>query len=627
MDKRTILAFVLIGIIFLLWSILFMPKPEPQQTATTDTATKTVTPPVETAPTPPEPETAKLTGTPFAAHTEGQGRYVTVETPQYKAILNTRGGLLARFELKKYKTWYGAPVQLINDSTGFPGVLGLTFKTRDGREIPTDQLFFDIQAPKDTVIGEHDSLVVVARLALADTAASDSTGTAAVAGAIEKRYVFRGDSYGIGFDVTMRDMAEEIGGAAYQITWKDGLKFQEHNSVDEASRTKIYVSTSESIEHFSISDMNKREGKAFNGTINWVGMSTKYFGTALIPSEPIQGTVADVSGIEVPADSSGKVAVYDYALRVPYTKATETKNFTLFLGPLEYDVTQKFGVQTMVSFGATFIIRPIGEYFMLPLFRFLHSFIGNYGVVIIVFSLIIRLMLWPFSIPQIKSSRKMQLLQPKIAEARERFKDDQQRQQMETMNLYREYGINPLGGCLPLVLQLPILYALWGTLGSAIELRQAGFALWITDLSVPDIVVTLPFSLPLLGAQLSGLALIMGTTLFVQQKMLITDPKQKAMIYFMPIFLTLAFNHLPSGLNLYYLTFNILAIGQQVYMTKFAKNPLTLETLKAEASKKKKGWFSQKMEEAQKMAEMQGKTPGGQKKIDGRTPVEPRRKK
>jgi YidC/Oxa1 family membrane protein insertase len=250
--------------------------------------------------------------------------------------------------------------------------------------------------------------------------------------------------------------------------------------------------------------------------------------------------------------------------------------------------------------------------------------------VIIVFSLLIRLILWPLSIPQIRSSRKMQLLQPKITELRERFKDDSQRQQMETMTLYREYGINPVSGCLPMILQLPILYALWGVLSSAIDLRQAGFMLWIQDLSIPDQVAQLPFSIPLMGDKLSGLALVMGATLFIQQKMMITDPKQKAMIYFMPVLLTLTFNHLPSGLNLYYLTFNLLAIGQQVYMTKFARNTMTLEQMRKDNTGKKKGWLAQKMEEAQKMAEMQGRAPAkgsGDKKVDGRTPVEPRKKK
>jgi YidC/Oxa1 family membrane protein insertase len=277
-------------------------------------------------------------------------------------------------------------------------------------------------------------------------------------------------------------------------------------------------------------------------------------------------------------------------------------------GELRGGVVSDLGISGMIDMGWDILVRPIGEFLMLPFFKFLHSFIPNFGIVIIVFSLVIRLILWPLSVPQIRSSRKIQLLQPKIAELREKHKDDPQQQQMATMQLYREYGINPVGGCLPMFLQLPILYALWATLSSAIDIRQENFAFWIHDLSIPDVLIELPFSLPLLGNFVSGLALIMGITLFFQQKMMLTDPKQKAMIYIMPVMLTLMFNHLPSGLNLYYLTFNILSIGQQVYMTKFAKNTMTLDDLKREASTKKKGWLSSKLEEAQKIAEMQQKT-------------------
>ncbi len=646
MDKRTILALVLIGLIFMVWSYFGAPKPEDQQLPAADTTARTL-PQTAQTPTTAPPPTADL-GPKYAPRLQGDARYITIETPKYKATLNTRGGLLARFELKEYNAWYGAPVQLINDSAGFPGVLGLTYRSRDGRDIVTDHLLFDIEAPEKNTIGENDSLVVIARLPVAGNApAGDSTGaadstrtgdtTTEGGGYIEKRFVFRGNSYGIDYDVTMHDMAAEIDRSAYEVTWRGGLKLQEHNSVDESSHSLVYISTPEDLTKFTADETGTTLRETTQGTINWVGLSTKYFGAALIPDAPLQGSAVEATGTQVGADSAGIVRNYDLDLAVRYTQPTQTQGFTVFVGPLEYDVAEQFGVTGMVSFGAQFLIRPIGEFFMLPLFRFLHGFIGNYGVVIIVFSLIIRLLLWPFSIPQIKSSRKMQLLQPKIAELRERFKDDQQRQQMETMNLYREYGINPLGGCLPLVLQLPILYALWGTLNSAIDLRQASFAFWIHDLSIPDVVLSLPFSLPLLGNTLSGLALIMGATLFVQQKMLITDPKQKAMIYFMPVLLTVAFNHLPSGLNLYYLTFNAMAIAQQVYMTKFSKNPLTLETLKAQAATKKKGWLSRKMEEAQKIAEMQGKVPpggakgtgttGGVRKVDGRTPVEPRKKK
>lgn len=630
MDKRTLSAFALIGLLIFVWSFYFAPHSKaPTGADSTVAAAPHV---VDTSgihrSAPQQPATASLTGTPFAAHVEGAQRYITIETPLYKAIIDTRGGLLARFELKHYKTWYGAPVQLISDSTGFPGELGISFITPTGQQITTEQLVFSSDAPSSINVGAHDSVVVVARLPL--ETAGDSTHPATVgAKGIEKRFVFHGDSYGIGLDVAMQNMADEIGHGSYNITWKQGLKYQEHNSVDESQKAKAMVSKDGETIDFDASDVGVVKKESYTGTIGWVGVKSKYFGAAIIPAQPLQKSSAAMAGTTVAADSNGHMETYDVTLSVPYASASEHHQFTIFLGPLEYDIASKFGLTAMLDFGAKFVVRPIGEFFMLPFFRFLHGFIGNYGVVILVFSVVIRLLLWPLSIPQIKSSRKMQLLQPKIAEIRERLKDDQQAQQMETMKLYREYGVNPVGGCLPMVLQLPILYALWGTLSSAIDLRQANFAFWIHDLSIPDVVAKLPFSLPLLGNELSGLALIMGATLMIQQQMMITDPKQKAMVYIMPVLLTLMFNHFPSGLNLYYLTFNLLSIGQQVYITKYSRSQVSLEDMRRDASKKKKGWLAQKMEDAQKMAELQQKgAPSSQKSkgVEGRTAVEPRSK-
>jgi YidC/Oxa1 family membrane protein insertase len=165
--------------------------------------------------------------------------------------------------------------------------------------------------------------------------------------------------------------------------------------------------------------------------------------------------------------------------------------------------------------------------------------------------------------------KKMQALQPMMQEIRDKFKDDPQKMNQHIMNLYKDYGVNPAAGCLPLVLQMPILYALYNVFSSSIELRQAAFVGWIKDLSIPDVLIHLPFKLPIIGtSDLSGLALAMGITMFLQQKMTVTDPRQKAMVWMMPLMMTLLFNSFPSGLNLYYFVFNLLSIGQQMYVNK-----------------------------------------------------------
>ena len=201
--------------------------------------------------------------------------------------------------------------------------------------------------------------------------------------------------------------------------------------------------------------------------------------------------------------------------------------------------------------------------------------------------------------------KRMSLLQPKITEIKEKYKDDQQKISKETMNLYRTYGVNPAGGCLPMLLQMPIFVALWGLFRTAIELRQQPFVWWIKDLSQPDVIYDLGFKLPMIGIQeISGLAMLMGVTTFIQQKMTMKDPKQQALVYIMPVFLTILFMSFPSGLNLYYFLFNLLSIAQQQYINH--KND-GMELIPVKNPKKKGGFMAKLMESAEQQKKIQQK--------------------
>jgi YidC/Oxa1 family membrane protein insertase len=287
---------------------------------------------------------------------------------------------------------------------------------------------------------------------------------------------------------------------------------------------------------------------------------------------------------------NGVYESYSIALKIPFREGTdEKKTVTVFLGPMDHTVLKSYGVslESMMSLGWAFLVRPISEYIMLPSFGFLHLIIPNWGIVIIVFSIIIKIVLHPLTKTSMKSMKKMQALQPLMDEIKVKYKDDPQKMNSAVMNLYKEYGVNPAGGCLPMLLQMPILYALYMVFRSAIQLRQASFVWWINDLSIPDVIYSLPFHLPVFGVKdISGLAVFMGITMFVQQKMSVKDPRQKMMIWMMPIMWVLLFMSFPSGLNLYYTTFNILAIGQQMYINKQAEDePLR----KVEPKKKRLG--------------------------------------
>ncbi len=198
------------------------------------------------------------------------------------------------------------------------------------------------------------------------------------------------------------------------------------------------------------------------------------------------------------------------------------------------------------------------------------------------------------------------MLQPKITELKAKYKDDMQKQQQETMKLYSTYGINPMGGCLPMLLQMPILIALWSLLNVAIDIRQQPFIFWIDNLSAPDVLFRLPFKIPLFGIDVvSGLALMMGITMFIQQKMTIKDPSQKAMVYVMPVMFTLMFMALPSGLNLYYFMFNLFSITQQWYVNHRSND---IELVPVANPKKKQGFMARMMEAAEKQQQSQKKS-------------------
>ena len=630
MDKRTFTGILLIGLVIMVWSTFFAPQPEQKETIAVNGDTNRVetnVPVVGDLETEDDPDAPKQTPDeeepdqrvegPWSAYVGGENRQVTISTPLYEAVLNSNGALLYRYTIKSYDAWYGEPVQLIEDSAGFGGELALTLY-RGTEAIETDDFSFAFDRSGTIELGENDSIVLRATLTPATTSETPQeedpvdgetpteTAPAETGGneTLVKEFVFRGNSYAIGLEVDAPKTDR------FTIEWRGGLKYQEYSSVDESNNARAYAMLGdEELEDFDTDTDNPGKREVYEGAIEWVGTKTKYFAAALIPhSAPV--AEATVSGFSYPVENEGLIKDYQFSLTTP--SGNGPQDFTVLLAPLEHDIAREFNLTGMIDYGfMEFLIRPISEYVLLPLFRFIHSFIANWGLVIIVFSLLIRGALWPLSIPQIRSSEKMRLVQPLMTEMREKYKDDQQKAQMETMKLYREYGVNPAGGCLPLILQLPILYALWTTLANAIDLRQAEFTLWINDLSVPDILFELPVSLPLIGDQLSGLALIMGATLFIQQKLMITDPKQKMIVYIMPVFLTIAFNYFPAGLNLYYLVYNLLSIAQHYYMRNIASSTLTLEDLKAQAKNKKKGWLSSKLEEAQKMAEMQNQSRSG----------------
>ncbi|HTX19486.1 MAG TPA: membrane protein insertase YidC [Bacteroidota bacterium] len=566
MDKQTTFGFVLIALVLMIWMWWSSPRPSQHPAAKENTEQRSdslqappqAQPKVEpkTAPEQSTPAEADTLGKFFARSATGTEQFITIETDLYTAVVSTKGAVIRSFELKKYKTWDQYPVQLVENTA--VGDFSLLFNTTDGKLINTKGLYFH---PATATSG--------ARLVHNDEYSVDlilQTPT----GRIVKTLQFKNGSYSIGVTVTMEGMGDVIANYEYQVIWENGLRYVEHNSIDESRQAQAYFYAGGEVSSIDASKPGENPVSNTSGVTDWVATRNKYFAVALL-SEDKKANGAYLEGKCENAPDHGIVEHYSIGLKVPYKDgAEETTKFTLFIGPLDYDIITGYGrgLEHIMSLGWSWI-RPITEYLFIPLFKFLRLFISNFGIVIIVFSIVVKVALHPLTRSSMKSMKKMQALQPLMEEIRTKYKDDPNQMNVQIMKLYKDYGVNPAGGCLPFVFQLPILYALYALFANSIELRQANFVWWIKDLSVPDVVVELPFTIPFFGVHnLSGLALMMGITMFIQQKMTVNDPRQKAMVWMMPVMMTLLFNSLPSGLNLYYFVFNLLAIGQQMFINK-----------------------------------------------------------
>ncbi len=622
MDKQTTLAFVLIGLVLVVWLYFNQPEPVTPDKRVTDSLMVEKQKELQKL----AEEKAEKEAAARAARVETDSLFsadslkekiITIETDLIRMEFTTLGGRMRRYFLKDYSTWYYSSlpdtvpfykqyVQLINTSMS-GGDFDLVFVTSQGKKVNTSKLPFtpSLNGYYYKISGD-DSLTI------------DFTFNTEEFKSVTKRFKFYGNDYALKADVIFDNMQDVLSGMSYDLAWMNGINFVEENSVDEANYSKAGVYSGEEYISIDASSEGEVETKDLNGKVDWVGIRNKYFGIFIAPENPETDGGAYFRGEHTKNQAVGDREYYAAHLKIPLKNTPRQKDsFLVYIGPMKYDILGEYNrnFNAFYDFGSfmglSFVTRPISEYVLLPLFTFLHKFIPNYGFVIIVLSIIIKIVLYPLTKKSYQSMKRMQLLQPKIAEMKKKYADDQARMQKEQMKLYSTYGVNPMGGCLPMVLQMPILFALFTFFNVTIEIRHEPFILWITNLSSPDIIYTLPFKLPLFGIdKISGLALLLGIAMFLQQKMSVKDPSQKAMVYVMPVMFTFLFMSFSSGLNLYYFMFNILSVLQQSYINKSKKDG---ELQPVEKKKQKKGFMQKMMENAEKQAQLQKDAQKGKK--------------
>lgn len=513
---------------------------------------------------------------------------IRIENRFVKAVIsNEKGGSITRWELKNYRDYSGEGNVNLIDGNG----LNLELTNIDGKPFSLNNyaMFTNEMGDQNIFLDERNPVREVEFFLPVKN------------GRIVKKMIFYHDKYSVDVVVRFENLHDYVINRRYFFGWENGLRATEQNVDEDYSYARAYVSMAGELEDLDVSK-TKREEKSFNGVVDWASVRTKYFLASIIPRQPQRMNGAIIEGIG--ENEEGHIRkIYSIALDVPFSAtASQTDTFTTYLGPMDYGILKSYerDLQALIMSKDWYerIFRPIAL-LILPVLKFMHSFIPNYGVVIIIFSILIKLVLHPLTKKSYQSMSEMQHFQPKIAELREKYKNDPQRMQKEMMKFYKEHGINPLGGCLPMLLQMPLLVALFIVFRSTIQLRGQPFVLWIDDLSRPDDLF-IGVSLPLLGDTIHVLPILMGLTMIWQSKMTITDPKQKIMAYFMPIFLVFIFYSFPSGLNLYYSLFNLFSMVQTRMIKKklhpgdnsepnksASKKPLPKET-KKEAKKGRK---------------------------------------
>ena len=531
MDRQSLLAFLLIGVIIVFYP-WYMSLVSPVDVSTSDEYVVKQKASFDIEETPKQQKTQSI-----GNNNSSPLQTINVKTNLYDlTISNKSGGSLMSYSLYSFSDHSDKLVNLIDELNS--NNLLLSFISVDGDKVSLNHNWSPLSSSRTISVDKGQKSLTYSTRYQGQT--------------IEKKLTFYPDSYNIDIDVLFKQPSKFISRNQYNLGWSGGLPPTEKNISNDYQFFEGFASLGG--EHMGAKPKKgKLTEESQKGSTLWSAIKTKYFISAIVPNDP--GIAARVE-----SELVDKRPVYNTEI----TQSTSSSNsFTLYLGPLDYDNLKAFDVdlESNVDLGWA-LFRPIGQLISWMLTK-MYAIIPNYGVVVILFAFLIKLLLNPLTVKTFESTRKMQALAPEINKIKEKYKNDPQKMSRAQMELYKSSGANPMGGCLPMLIQMPILVSVFSIFRSKIEFRGAPFFGWIDDLSVPDTLTELG------GFPINILPVLMGSTMFIQQKMMAApnaDANQKTMMYVMNAFFLFLFYSFPSGLNLYYFVFNLLSIIQQKYM-------------------------------------------------------------
>lgn len=542
----------------------------------------------------------------FSNFAVGEDRLIKVETDESIYTFSSKGGDIKSIELKNFKTYDKQPL-LLFDST--QNAFDISFNTAEGKKFKSSNIYFNTDA-KDIKLSGDQKTTISFKI------------ESAPGKYYEHLYTIQGNQFLVDFKVNAVGFNDIINTEQLNLNWNLNMPSLESNVTEERMYSTVYYRMDDkSVEELSTS---KSESIKSELPVQWVSFKQKFFNVSLIG---VKNFSKEASLSIKNGDEKSKDFVKDAStqLSVPYDKSS---NFSFamqwYAGPNKYKELKKLdiGLDEIIPLGWG-ILGWVNKFMIIPIFNFLNKFISNYGIIILILTLIIKIILSPLNHKQMVSAAKMKLLKPEIDELKKKYGNDKQLMGTKQMELFRNAGVNPMGGCLPILLQMPILFAMYRFFPNSIELRQQPF-LWATDLSHYDSIFNLPFSIPLYGDHVSLFTLLMAVTSFVytqmtmkQQQTSMTDDamamQMKIMQYITPFMFLVMFNKFSAALSYYYFLFNLLSILQTVLLQKFFINEAKLSAGIAANKlqpKKKSAWqekLDEMMKQQQEMKDKQNK--------------------
>lgn len=615
-DLNSLIGFVLLGGIMMWWMYTSQPTPEELE-AQKNTTEEVQEAPEETSITTPDIVVQNSDSLTFVAAQKRLGAFAyseslpsandattTIENDLLKITVANKGGQMKEALIKPYLTYDSLPLYLIKDDNA---AFNISFATTDNRTLNTKDLFFE-----PTISKTGDNTVLSMRLKVSESQF------------LEYRYEMKPGEYMVDFTIRSQGLGNVLNGSQNaQLDWSlDGYRHEKSMTYENQQTELYYEKEDEEIDYLSVGGSDDATEK----DVNWVAFKQHFFSSILINENGFrEATVKSNTLFE--DEEVDTVYTKSFALSAPLELKGGEFDYDMkwYLGPNEYQILKKYdrNLKEVVNLGWG-IFGTINRYAFIPIFNFLQGLISNYGIIIILMTIVVRIFMSPLVYKSYVSSAKMKVLKPEMEEVAKKYpgKENQMKRQQETMALQSKAGVSPLSGCIPALLQMPVFFALFRFFPSNIDLRQKGF-LWADDLSAYDSVYTLPFNIPFYGDHVSLFPILASAAIFYymkmsqSQQMNMQQPTQegmpdmqkmmKMMMYLSPFMMLIFFNNYASGLSLYYFVSNLLTITIMLVIKNYIidEDKILAKIEENKKKPKKQSKFKQRLNEAMKQAQEQ----------------------